>query len=597
MNERKLRQLNIMLLIAVVMCVAVMALFAFGLAPDGQNRIHLNRLTRLDDTWVLQSMGTQGEILVDLPTKIKAEPGEVITISHTAPEDVSEDTVLFLRTEFQNIVVVVGGNRVYQDGVLNNQKLLKNAVPRYHVVPLSGAKPGEKIVIQLSSGYKRYSGQLGHIYYGSRGDVVSHMIRRDGVAFVVAVTMVVILALLGLSLLFVRHVEINKRKAGYGLGFIFCAALWALLDNSMLQLITKNQFGVYMCCNVLLLLMPLLYLMYLRCFALKRRYAKIFEIAIYVFGINLLTGVVFQLVGVCDFATYGIFTKILVAIGMIMLSGIMYLAADTYSDKTIYSTLWANVILTVGILGEFVLSFFKFYGNYHGLVLQIGLFIFAVLLMLSIEKALIQEMNEEREAAINSIGHEKTQAVRTINASWIYSALNVAIGSLKEKDAVNSRLIYDTSIFMQHNMQAVHKTSMVSFKEELDYIRAYLGMAKRVHAGLEVIIEDKIVDFKVPFNSVEPIVENAVINGALTAEGHGKIVIRSYERLDCFAIQIVDNGKGLGPAKKFTGVQSFKDIRKRLKNTSGAVIEIKNKPDKGTILTVKIPKEGYIIKE
>ena len=74
-------------------------------------------------------------------------------------------------------------------------------------------------------------------------------------------------------------------------------------------------------------------------------------------------------------------------------------------------------------------------------------------------------------------------------------------------------------------------------------------------------------------------------------------MLRSYERLDCFAIQIVDNGPGIGPDKMFTGKKQYKEIKKQLKTACGAAIEIKTKQDKGTILTVKVPKEGYIVKE
>ena len=96
-------------------------------------------------------------------------------------------------------------------------------------------------------------------------------------------------------------------------------------------------------------------------------------------------------------------------------------------------------------------------------------------------------MNAERDAALSSVGHEKSQAVRTINTALIYRALNTAITDLKTHDQSNSRLIYDTSMFMQHNMDAVYKQGLVSFDIELSYIRAYLGMQKRIHPGLRCL--------------------------------------------------------------------------------------------------------------
>lgn len=597
MNERKLRQLNILALLTVAAGIAVIVVFIFVLAPQGSNRIGTRGLEDYNDRWVLKNYRGQEDKIVTLPLSLAADAEEIITIMAQVPEDVNKDSVLMFRTEFQNVVVMVGDRRVYSNGVLNDQKLMKNAVPCYNVVSLGEAKPGDIITIYMASGYKKYSGKIGAIYFGTRGDVMTELIRNDGVGFVFAITLLVITILLTVSLITMRDVNVDKRKAGYAFGFIFAATLWSLMQNSIMQVVTGNNFGVYMTGMVLLLLMPVLYLMYQRCFAVKRRFARIFEIGIYVFAVNMLVGVVFQMLSVSDFASYMIFTKILISIGMLLLSGIMYLAADTFSDKTIYSNLWANLVLTGACILEAVLSLFRFYKAYDGLVLQIGIYVFIVLLVVAVEKSIVREMNQQRDMAINSIGMEKEKAVKNINTGFIYGALNVAINDLKDKDRDNSRLIYDTSIYMKHNLETLTNTGMVPFSKELEYIRAYLGIQRRRNVNFEIEIEDKVTDFLVPFNTIEPLVENAVMNGALNAEISGRIVIRSYERLDCFAIQIVDNGRGIGPDKKFSGKQSYKAIKKRLKNMCGGGVEIKTKPDKGTILTVKVPKKGYIIKE
>lgn len=594
MNERRLQQLNILVIIATVVGVCMMLFFAFFIRGNENRRITLHMPDTMNDSWVLTRQGDEAQTLIDIPDRIKVKPGEILTIAHAIPDAQGDDVSLCFYTEFQNVIVYVGGTRVYESGVLDNNKIMKNAVPGYHVVDIDRTL-GDTVTIQLASYYRRYSGKITSVYIGSHGDIVAWLIERNGIPYVVSLMLVVLTVLLGISLLFMTNENINKQKAAYGFGFILFVAAWIFFGNAMMQLITKNQFATYMASQIFLLLMPVLYFMYLRSFAMKRRYARIFEIMIYVYSVNFLTGVVFQLVGVCDFASYMFFTKILILLGLVMLCFIMYLAADTYADKSIYSNFWANVILTASCLVEFGLQFFRFYKNFQGLVLQIGVFVFAVLLMISIEKTIIQEMNAERDAALSSVGHEKSQAVRTIDTAYIYSALNTAIKDLKDRDPVNSRLIYDTSVFMQHNMDAVYKNGLVPFTEELQYIRAYLGMARRIHPGLEVLVEDKVTDFQIPYSTIEPFVENAVC--AAVEKQKAKVVVRSYERLDCYAIQIVDNGNGVSPAKKFRARQNFQTLQKELKKSVGALLDIRVKPDKGTILTVKIPKQGYIVKE
>lgn len=596
MNEKRLKQLNILVLIAVLAGLIFIGMFVFVFAPDDSNKVESGSLSDLNDSWILRGYRGEKDSLIQLPDRIKADTGEVLLIMHQVPEDVTKDTVLLFDTEFQNVVVMVGDEKVYTNGILNNQKLMKNAVPCYNMIDIGSAEPGEVISIYVSSAYKKYSGRLGSVYYGTRGDVVADIVRKNGAGFVFAITLLVITIILSISLIFIRNVNVDKRKYAYAFGFIFVTAMWSITGNPIMQLLTDNNFGVYMANIVLLLIMPVLYIMHQRCFAVKRRYARIFEIGIYVFSINFLTGVIFQLLGVVDFATYVIFTKVLITIGLMLLSGIMYLAVDTYSDKTIYSNLWANVVLTAGCLIEALLSIFRFYAKYDGIVLQTGVYAFMVLLVIAAEKGIIREMNQQRDEAISNIEREKSMVVRNINTPFIYSSLNTAINSLKGSNIEDSRLIYNTSIYMKYNMQAINEKKMVPFSRELEYIRAYLEIQKRINKELDVNIEDKIVDFMIPFNTVEPLVENAVLNGALKSEA-GRIVVRSYERLDCYAIQIVDNGKGVGPDKHFEGKQSYKSIKKRLKTMCGAGIEVRNKPDKGTIITVKVPKDGYVIKE
>lgn len=597
MNERRLKQLNILVLITALVGVIFIGLFVFVFAPDSRNKIKSGELTEFNDNWILRGYAENTDSLINLPEKVDAERGETVVIMHKVPENISKDTVLLFETEFQNIVVMLGEEKVYTNGVLSNQKLMKNAVPCLNVIDIGDAKAGDVITIYVASAYGKYSGSLGSVYYGNRGDVVAGIVGGDGASFVFAITLLVIILLLSISLVFMRNANIDKRKSAYAFGFIFAATLWSITGNPIMQLITGNTFALYMSNMVFLLIMPILYIMHQRCFAVKRRFAKIFEIGIYVFSVNFLTGVIFQMLGVSDFATYMIFTKILIVLGLIILSGIMYLAADTYSDKTIYSNLWANLVLTAACIIEAFLSIFDFYSRYDGVVLQTGVYVFIVLLVIASEKSLIREMNQQRDEAISNMEIEKGMAVKNINTGLIYSSLNTVINDIKVRDIDNSRLIYDTSIYMKYNIKAVNDKNMVPFSQELEYIKAYLGMQRRINATLEVSIEDKIVDFQVPFNTIEPLVENAVANGALKAENSGRIVVRSYERLDCFAIQIVDNGLGIGPDKRFEGKQSLKSIKKRLKAMCGATVEVRNKPDKGTIVTVKIPKTGYIIKE
>ena len=597
MFEAKSGLVIILVVAVILMAIASAVLFTTKFSPMDENKITGADITDISTNWILRDYRGEADQLIDLPADIEAEPGETILIMHKVPDDVSETSVLLFETQFQNIVVTVGQEKVYSNGVLTNQTYMQNAVPCQNIISIGTAKPGDIVSIYIASAYGKYSGSIGSIYYGTKGDAIANIIKENGVGFIIAITLVIVTILLGISLVFMKNVNVDKRKSMYAFGFILLTAFWCITGNPIVELFIGNVFGVYMTNIIILLAMPIIYIMHQRCFAVKRRFAKIFEIAMYIYAINFLTGLVFQFMKVCDFASYEAFTKILITVGLVLLSGIMYLAADTYSDKTIYSNLFANLILTVACVAEGVLSWFDFYLPYDGLALQTGVYIFLILLVVATQKGIIKEMNREKEQAISHVEHERDDMIKNINTSLIYSGMNIAVNSLKDNDRENSRLVYDTSMYMKYNLMAIGDKDLVPFSQELEYIKAYLGIMKRKHPELEIAVEDKVTDFMVPFNTIEPLVENAVVMGALKAESGSRIVFRSYERLDCYAIQIVDNGKGIGPDKRFAGKQSFKTIRKRIKSGCKGAVEVKTKPDKGTIVTVKLPKEGFIIKE
>ena len=597
MNNKKLKQLNLLIIITVFAGIVCAFVFAFGYSPNNVNKINNDSLSAYNEGWVLKEYNGEPDTIITLPEKVKLDAEDVVVIMNRVPDDVNSSSVLMFKTEFQNVIVMLDGEQVYSNGVLNDQKLMKNAVPCYNIVDIGTAKPGDVVAIYLASAYKSYSGRIPEVYFGTRGDVVASIFRKNGVAFIFAITLLIVTIILCISLISMRDVSVDKRRAVYAFSFVFLTALWMVLENPIMQLITSNLFGVYMAGMVTLLLLPILYIMYQRCFIVKRRYALIFEVGIYVFAINFLTGVIFQFLNACDFASYMLFTKVLITVGLILLSGIMYLAADTFTDRTIYKNLFANLIITGACLLEAIASLFGFYKPYDGIILEAGIFVFVILVVVTAQKTVIDQMHKERAKVYTGVELEKNVILKKINANLIFSSLNVVINNLRDKDKADSRLVYDTSIYLKHNMDVITNKGKVEFAKELEYIKSYLGMMKAQHKNLSVSIEDKVICFYVPYNTIEPLVENAVINGALRAEGECKLAFRSYERLDCYAIQIVDNGPGISPDKRFHGKEGFMSIKKRLKTMSGATVDVKSRPDRGTILTVKIPKDGYIIKE
>lgn len=597
MNKKKLHQLNIIVVIVLASMLAFLFIFSFLVRQDKGERFRLSSMSEYSDGWVLKQHRGNEDRLITLPEKVAADEGEIICIMNRVPEDVNSSSVIMLDTNFQNIIVLVDDEEVYRRGVLSGQALLKNVVPCTNIIDIGSAKPGDIIAIYLESGYKGYGGRLPQIYYGTRGDAIAQLIRGNIVPFVLSVVLLAASVILMVSLLILKKLKLNKLQTVYALGFTAAAALWLIMDNTLVQFFTGRLFVVYMLATMLLMLLPILYCMYQRTFEVQKRYADIMEYGMYAYCLNFVVGIMLQMTSILDFSKYMIFTKVLIYLGMVALTVMTYLASETVSGRELLSGFRANAILLVAMTLEAVLSLFDFYAYFDGMVLVIGIFVFVIMLMYSAEGKVVSQVREEKKRARSGIRLERSLLSGKLNTGMIFEGLNNIISDLKETDMDSSRGVYDISVYLKHNVASVSEEGLVDFEQELEYIKSYLAVAGRNYPSLQYEVEDKITEFRVPYSSVEALVENSVVNGALCAGRNARIVIRSYERIDCYAIQIVDNGPGVSPKDKFTGRSGFDEIRGRLRAMCGAAVEVKTRSEGGTIVTVKVPKEGYIIKE
>lgn len=594
MNEARLRKLNTLVLLSIGVALVFILVFAMFFSPKNEEKFQTASLKDYSDGWILKMLG-ESEDMVDLPVKVSAKAGETVVITKRLPADVGPDKVLVFDTKFQNVICYVNEERVYQNGIFDTSKLTRSSVPQTHIVDLSGARGGDVISIYFVSAYGKYAKNIPAIKYGSKGDALINIVRGNAALFVLSTVLMILSIVYLISLVFIDEAKVDRRKPFYGFLFTLVMALYMLLDNPCMQFITKHRFTVYMASQILLLLVPVIYVMHQRCFAIKRRYAMLFEITLIIFAVNFLTGVIFQMTYVSDFATYAVFTKALIMLFLIAMSFVMYLAADQYMDRSILNNFASNIVITVAAVIETVAGFVPAYRSYRGTILAIGIYAFVIMMLAVTEKNLTRELSKSKNELQEKIRIKKKNAYGELNTKFIYSALGKGYENLQEDDPENASLIYNTTVYMKYNIHAATETGLVPFDTELQYIKSFLEVERIRRNNLEVEIEDKITEFQVPFNTVELLVENAVINGI--GKKPGKIAVRSYERLDCFVVQIVDNGKGPSPDKKFIEAKTFKDIKKIIKSECGGIIEVKSKTGNGTIVSVMIPKRGFVMKE
>lgn len=102
---------------------------------------------------------------------------------------------------------------------------------------------------------------------------------------------------------------------------------------------------------------------------------------------------------------------------------------------------------------------------------------------------------------------------------------------------------------MRYNLRNIKM--QVAIGEELDYIKNYL-LIQKIRFGnritYELVCEEKLKSFLIPFFSLQPLVENSIEHGILNKAEGGSVWIRCEEAGDDVQIIIADDGTGMEEA-------------------------------------------------
>lgn len=153
------------------------------------------------------------------------------------------------------------------------------------------------------------------------------------------------------------------------------------------------------------------------------------------------------------------------------------------------------------------------------------------------------------------------------------------------------------SRYLQGSMSALKDDGEIPFLQELEHTRIYLDIEQiRYEDALKVEYDIACTDFRLPTLTLQPIVENAVRHGVRGKKGTGTVTIATREYPDHFEIIVSDDGPGFDPEKPMLADDGrehigIANVRERLTKLCGGTLRIHSEPDKGTLVTIEIPKK------
>lgn len=202
---------------------------------------------------------------------------------------------------------------------------------------------------------------------------------------------------------------------------------------------------------------------------------------------------------------------------------------------------------------------------------------------------------EIEKVALNARLEESRMAtmMSQIRPHFIYNTLG-SIEQLCEIDPEKAgELVHNFAKYLRGNFRELDNPKPIRMSQEMEHVRYYISIENVRFPDMSISFELNSEDFNLPALTIQPIVENAIKHGLMKLQKGGSIRIKSYETDTHNCVSVEDDGVGfdtsiLNESREHVGIRN---IRGRLKEMVGGVLEIESTPGVGTKAVIKIPKE------
>ncbi len=146
-----------------------------------------------------------------------------------------------------------------------------------------------------------------------------------------------------------------------------------------------------------------------------------------------------------------------------------------------------------------------------------------------------------------------------LNNHFLFNTLNsIASMALKEDALRTYQSIIDLSSMFRYNLRATEKT--MALRDELGYLEKYMKL-QRLRFGdnvnLRLDVDSLAMDCRIPFNSLQPIVENCFKHGFKDRSKDLNIRVEVTNQEGSLVVAVIDNGSGF---EKTIGLTDYLEL-------------------------------------
>ncbi len=181
-----------------------------------------------------------------------------------------------------------------------------------------------------------------------------------------------------------------------------------------------------------------------------------------------------------------------------------------------------------------------------------------------------------------------------IRSHFVFNILNAISGMCKYDPEMADDTVVRFARYLRNNIDIMEKDGNVDFETDLRQLEDYVALEQvRFGDKIEFYTDIETDKFSIPPLILQPVVENAIKHGVSKKQGNGTIILRTRDLGKNIVITVEDDGVGFDMAEldkeKSVGIRN---IRFRLKHLAHGSLDIVSEIGKGTVVTIKIPKEN-----
>lgn len=380
----------------------------------------------------------------------------------------------------------------------------------------------------------------------------------------------------------------------YGIGMLaISAGLWRFTYGSFAYLLFEGHaVFIYTLSVISLMLMTISMLGCVKLPEDKEKEKRAIRYTMFGFGAVDLIQLALQCAGVLDLRQMlGItHAMVILSAAVVLWGGIgLWLTGGQYADGIFgrnYS--W---LLGIGAIIDLLLYYMG--EDTVGMLCILGAILcFSILEGIGFLASFSRQKSELEEMQTQLILSRTATMMSQIRSHFVFNILNAISGMCKYDPEKADDTIVRFARYLRNNIDIMEDDKNIPFRTDLKQLEDYVALEQvRFGDKIEFYMDIETVDFMIPPLILQPVLENAIKHGLSKKQTNGTIILRTRDDGENIRITVEDDGVGfdLSELDKEKSI-GLKNIRFRLEHLVNGTFSIASEVNKGTTVTITIPK-------